>query len=323
MFENLFNKKNRRYWKSALRIIGIIIFLVILAKVDLNALIKELRRLNVFFLIIAISFTFPVFLIRAYKLKIFLKSYKIDESVFYLLKASFISRFFSVITPGQLGDFVKVFYIKKGKRKYVDVIQATFLDRLFDVGLIFVTGLLSTFFVKDIIPSQLVYLSFGGIIIVVFLFLFKKPRYFFAKILGRFIPDKLKKIFKGKGFKVPSKPTLIKGFLLAIISLLFLILRFFFLSEALHLKVNFIYVTFVFIIMSLATYLPISVAGLGTKDAVLIFFLQQAGNTKESVLSLSLLLSILWFISSIIGFILFQIDPVDIKKMKKERIASK
>jgi uncharacterized membrane protein YbhN (UPF0104 family) len=88
-------------------------------------------------------------------------------------------------------------------------------------------------------------------------------------------------------------------------------------ANAVGLNINFIHFLTVTPIALLLILVPISVAGWGVREGVLVFLLGLLGAPKEQVLAMSLIFGIVQLITRITGMILWAATPTDRRTLKK------
>jgi uncharacterized membrane protein YbhN (UPF0104 family) len=87
------------------------------------------------------------------------------------------------------------------------------------------------------------------------------------------------------------------------------------LALALHLDAGVVPITFAVALGSLITLLPISISGLGTREAAMIAYLATVGIPAEAALSFSLLVFVTFYVAGgLIGAVAWWIKPVPLNK---------
>lgn len=129
-----------------LKIFGIIIFIVILFKIDILLVLKILFEIKLVYILAAICLTAPVILAKAWRWKYLLSM----QDVNYSLKSAFLSylasTYLGVITPGRLGDFTKVLYLKYDKNVVPGrAFSSVIVDKIFDLLVLLFVGIVSLF----------------------------------------------------------------------------------------------------------------------------------------------------------------------------------
>src|SRR3989338_2208404 len=120
-----------------LPIIGIVLFLYIISRVNINKVIEGFSKIDIFWLFV----TFFIFgvghIIKAIRWKILIDSYGIKYPLMESLKGWMAGYSLSLITPGKVGDFARAYYLKDslGTGKSLTTVIA---DRVIDVFVLFV-----------------------------------------------------------------------------------------------------------------------------------------------------------------------------------------
>ena len=87
------------------------------------------------------------------------------------------------------------------------------------------------------------------------------------------------------------------------------------LTIAMQVEISFLNVCFFMALSSLVTFLPISISGLGTRDAILIYLFSIINISKENAVVFSLLIFITFYINGgLLGAIFFNTNPINMKK---------
>ena len=96
-----------------------------------------------------------------------------------------------------------------------------------------------------------------------------------------------------------------KSILFSLVIQLILPLAFFVLSKAFNLKINvFYFLVLIPVIMAIA-FIPITISGLGTREAAAVYFFSKAGISKEVALGMSLISFIFIVIIGLIGGLMY------------------
>ena len=178
-----------------------------------------------------------------------------------------------------------------------EVVATVLLDRLSGyIGLVSL-ALLATLFGWRFIQDSSVLLAVGiitGVLIAVLLVLFNKPVYTkINKLLhspssGK-IRESIKKLHEEIHYFKHHKKVIIKNLVLSLFIQITAPLTFFVIALSLGLKIKLLYF-FIFIpIICAITLLPISIGGLGLRDATTIFFFAKAGVVKNLSFAMSLI----------------------------------
>lgn len=302
-----------RNWKKYLPVIGIILFVYILAKIDFSEVVKEVSQVNVYFISIAII----VILIRLFSetLKWFTIARFQDMKIPFkkAFKINLVENYYGFITPSKVGSVIRAEYLKEyaddkiGKGLFNFVI-----DKILDVSAILFIALLFSYQFKDTLDLPVTFFSALFLVFVLgILFFIKKERsyfilkFFHRKLIPSRLREKAKVTFNSFYEHVPRKRYFVLFFALNFINWLLNYLTAYYIGLSLGIEVPLVVYFAIYPIGTLVTMIPISINGLGTREATLIslFGLFSVGAAK--VFSMSIIgLVIAGIIPCIIGIYL-------------------
>jgi len=267
-----------------IKILFLCYFLLILSNIEISKI--KINIINIELVYILLSFSFFHYL-RSIKLKIFF-----NLKLYNSIKIYLIGFFFGFITPGRVGDFIKIFYVRK-KINFKDFKKIVY-EKIIDVYWILMFSCISIIFLFNLnIYNQIISLIF-------FVFL--------TVLLHKFIISKLE--IKLKLYEI------FKANILSILSLFFYLIGCFFIFKNFDIKIG-PEIFMVFILALGVTLVPISFNGLGSREAVFLFFINIINLNKEEIIIASFLIFI--FINvlfSICGYFFYTTNP-NIKIDKK------
>lgn len=256
---------------------------IFFSKVDIQSVIKILKQIDLSLFALNFFLYLSTVFISARRWSLFL-----PETLRYskLLSLYFIGSFFNTFLPGLVGgDAIKAFYLYKhtGKGTGGLSLASVFMDRY--IGF---TAMMGIGFIAFI--AGYTYIKGTGIIWVI-------PVLFGGFLFGSLILWRIKwgRIRALSLFYTPlmdykrKKEAVLKGLLLGFIVQFIGIVCVYILSLSIGLKILVIYF-FIFIpIISAVSAIPMSLSGLGIREASFIILFGSIGVTKEEALSLSLL----------------------------------
>jgi uncharacterized protein (TIRG00374 family) len=303
------------------RLIGIAIFIFILYKINLRETFSFFLNLNLSYLIPAILIMVFASAIKPYRWQYILKTMNINYPFWQVFKLYFIGLFMGIVTPGRLGELGKIIYLKKDNHSLEKSLTSVIIDRLADIFYLIVSGFIGLFFFFYFFKN-LIIAGIGVIIIGIILFIIiikiKEVRAFLKRLIFFFIPTKHKQRI-GKSFsefieniKLYKFKDYFEIFILTILSWVVSYVAAYFLAKSIGMtNVSFLYLTVSITIVSLVTLLPISISGLGTREAAFLVLFAPLGFTHEQIISFSLLIFITNFILvPVIGLLCWLITPL-------------
>ncbi|MFH1391984.1 MAG: lysylphosphatidylglycerol synthase transmembrane domain-containing protein [Candidatus Diapherotrites archaeon] len=318
--------------KKFVILFGLLIFVFILSSINLESVLEILFLIKFDFFIISLLLLFIILILKAFKWKLILKSQNTEISLLNSLKYFLIGFFFSSFTPGRIGDVTRATYLSQSSSLALAV-SSVVLDRVVDIVLLVIfasLALLAFFFTYNLIVLPFEILILIGVLIFAVIFLLFKEKYLRIILRPAFnliIPENFKKKIKIGFSDFFSSIKLIfqnkSEFLLAVITgiVIWIISIIFSYSLALSINLNipFEFMFLLYPIITLADILPISVSGLGTRDAMIIFLFSFIYFTPEQAVSFSILLFLVGYVFiALIGYLLFLSEPIELKKMLQE-----
>jgi len=298
-------QKNRRNWKGLLKLLGPIIFVFILLRViDLQTAWALVRGINLKIALISLLF-FPVLnTLLALRWWVICRRLELNASFKTLFQVNYISWFLSAIPMVGISAISKFAYLtEEGKPAGLIAISIT-LDKLFNIiGPIFFGLFAFVYFPGSLLKYMHLWVFYGGLIVIalaVALF-WKKIWQTLKKLLSRFTSTRLHQIGRNietKLAKFWSNFDITFFALILVVSIVIGLLRslvLFLLAISLNLSVSFGFIIACRALIGVTNIIPISISGLGTRDAVLLLTLPLAGVTKEAAIALGFL-AFLWTI---------------------------
>ncbi len=271
---------------------GVLLY-IFLSQVDLQSVIKLLKQTRLPIFVLAFLIYVSAFLFSTKRWSLFLpETLKFSR----LMSLYFIGSFFNTFLPGVVGgDAVKAFYIYRDMGKGGTSIASVFMDRY--MGLAALTGIATIAFIIGysyikatqiiwLVPLLLIGFLIGSLIVW-------KLNWGRIKALGAVYAPLME--YKTK------KEIIYKGLLLGFVVQVFSIITVYILSLSIGLKVPIIYF-FIFIpIISAVSAIPVSLAGLGIREAGFVILFTKVGLASTEALSLSLLVFITMCMVNLIG----------------------
>lgn len=296
-------------WKKYLPVFGILLFVYILIKIDLRSVLLEIQNANIYFLLIAVLLVFVMMLSETIKWFTIAKFQNIKIPFSEAFKINMIDNYYGFITPSKVGSVIRAEYLKKYTDGYFGKGLFNFIiDKVMDLSSIIFIAIVFSYNFKDkldlpigFFTALFLFFIFGT------LFFLKKER---SEIILRVIYKKLvptrfrnqaKSSFEAFYDHVPKKRYFILFFLLNLFNWIINYTLAYSVGLSLGINLPFIYYLSIFPLATLVSLIPISIAGLGTREATLISLFGLFGIAATKVFSMSL---ITFFIAGIIPAII-------------------
>jgi len=289
----------KKIFSILLRIsISVILLILLFSKVDKKSLIEIIKNADMPLLFLAFCIFSLAYLLCLFRWEMLLKAVKIHLPLKRVIISYSGGIFFNLFLPSTIGgDFMRSIDLAAHTKRPGEVIATVVLDRLSGyIGLVLL-ALMSLVFGWKLIQDKSVLFSVSiitAILIAVLLILFNK--FLFSKInklLHAPNAGKLRQLLKDLHGEIhyfrQHKKIIVNNLILSILIQTTAPLAFLVIALSLGIKVNIIYFFIFLPIINAITLLPISIGGLGLRDATTIFFFAKAGVGRDLAFAMSLI----------------------------------
>jgi uncharacterized protein (TIRG00374 family) len=295
------------------RLLGVALVVVLLVRADLSGVSDTLGDAHIGGLLLAFVLLLPMILLKSIRWQVVL--------------AAQGSMFLGVVTPGRVGEFARIFHVTESHGiSRTLAFSSVLADRLFDLYLLLTLGALALAAVTD-----------GGVQIGVIVVIAVAAGVPLAAVLsdtvfgwvqapvqwGREKTPKLPwRLFDmlvevRTGLRSVTGPALAVSVILTGASYAIFFTQSYLIARSVGIDVSFFTVSLVIALGSLVAILPISISGLGTRDAVIVAYLGAEGVAGDSALGFSILIFIVFVIGSgLIGAAAWFAKPVKFSATK-------
>jgi glycosyltransferase 2 family protein len=309
-----------------IKIIGLILFVFILTRLDLEKAAKGLVNFKWIYLFVYVALSVLMQLFKSFRWNTLLKKQGIKYQLKKVYKINVFTSFLGLITPGRLGELSKVVYLQEDGVPFSISIVSVLIDRIYDLMILFIFGVaaffyFSTYFLNNInnlILTVIVFVAFALLI-----FLFRNNIWIILKrALKYMLPDAKYNLLSKEW--IIFKAELIKVFLPTMAKMIFYSTLIYFcyyaqinlVAYGFNVSVSFIYLSFCMTLASLISLLPISIGGLGTREAVFILLLSKVAIPAESAVLIS------FIDGSVLALLVMSVlAAVNLILFKKERLS--
>ena len=308
--------------KKYIRYIGLFILLFILSRIDFSQLLDTLFRVNIYYLLLAVVLNIPQLFFKSYRWNYLLKQQKINYSPLQSFMVYMSSLYVGFMTPGRIGEFVKALYLKSDKGISISKgFSSVLLDRLFDLYLLIILGFIGIWQFGILGKLSDTFLILSIIVILVPLIMLNKQ--LMGKLTKLLYNLAVIKKVKGKieessedfygGLNQLINPKLLVSGLLTCLGYFMFFIQCYLIVIAMDLPINFITITLFMAISNLISFIPISISGLGTRDATLIFLFSLIGLEPELAVSYAFLVFITFLVAGgLIGAVSWWFYPLEL-----------
>ncbi|MFH1133554.1 MAG: lysylphosphatidylglycerol synthase transmembrane domain-containing protein [Nanoarchaeota archaeon] len=284
-------------------VLGVVLFVVLILQLDIPALLQILRSIRLEFAILALV---PVVLgdvLRGYRWCLLIRGLDKGFSLWQSVKGYLMGVAAGALTPGRVGIFVRVPLLAKEAPMKTEAALATVLvDTVLDALAVLLLGgvgivILVVGWKADLRVAFWLFALIVAGIVAVLLFrhqLVRLVSFLSRKLLPLHFRERAEETFKEMALLVKKENhgKLLIASLLSILSWSLLGLAGYLLALAFGLPVPVLFVIAVVAVSTFVALLPISIFGLGTREATVIFLFSLAALSKESAIAFSVILAI-------------------------------
>lgn len=300
----------------------------LLTRLDLRQVYEIIHEADLLLVIASVLAVVPLIFIKTIRWQGILRSQSVQFQTWPAFQAYFGSLFVGFLTPGRLGEFVKALHVTHDCGvSSAQAFSSVLGDRLFDLyALLLVGG--AALLTLTIGNTEVIALTGSVLLLTLPLVLFLNDTTFgWLQQVGLRTGHLGRRLF-ATGSWLPKMRLGLRQLtwssLLVAIALTMLAYAIFFgqcylLALALKLPVGFAPVSYAVALGSLVTLLPISVSGLGTREAAMIAYLGTVGVPAESALSFSLLVFVTFYVAGgLMGAVAWWMKPVQLPSRQFE-----
>lgn len=310
--------KRRLVLQWVLRLLGPVLLLVVLARLPKpHAVWDLLRSAEPLTLGAALLLNLPAIHLKVVRWQYILRARGIEYDTKRAWVAFASSLYLAILTPGRVGDVLRIQYLKHDTQTpYAEGLASVVVDRLCDLYVLVGFVAAATVHYSNVVVGELRWVSWGAVV---------------ATALGPlvfFVPGLPEKLFSGI-YRRLARDTDAKGltvFLAALranvgrallftipLTVVSFLLGFFqgwLVSRSLGLDLRYIDVMSLFAVASLMGLLPISISGVGIREAFFAVVFPSLGYDASAAVGYGLLVFVVVYLSlAAIGFIAWQVRP--------------
>ena len=295
-----------KYLFYFLKILSLFLFIYLLTKANWKLCFNYFQKLNFFNTIVALLIINLGYFLKSLRWKNILSTLKIKENTLVLFKVFLIGGYLGIITPGKLGDFGRIYYLKKD-RNWKQLLTSLLLDRLNDLVVLILLGSIAILRLKNLFPNhfeitlnnKLVILI--SIVLIIGIVVFKKFESFFLEIYHSL---KMSLSLKDNFYQI----------LITLISMGCLYGSFILIANDLNILIAPIDILLIAFITGILNLLPITVLGVGVREISIIYLFSLYGVEYDISIAFSLIIFVIQIITFLPGAFWFYKNPINLKK---------
>jgi uncharacterized protein (TIRG00374 family) len=304
------SKSQTRSW--LLRIAGTLVFVGLLVWLDIRGdlrledIFNTLKSANPLPVALSLLMYVPFLIVKAARWRIVSADMGMPISWEQAWRIYAIGLAAGTFTPGQAGDALKALYLQRMGYGLGRAVGSSLLDRLFDVAALALLGLLGVAVYGGRFAGQvpaLIGLTVLCIGVVAF-FAYNRTRQWAVSLVSSILRKRGLASSAESATWSLGRNTLVNAALLTVASFAISIFRVWLLAVGIGVALGPLEVSGYVGLTTAAALVPVTVGGVGTRDVVSAFVLQQLGYAKEVGLALSALILVLNLAQAITGWII-------------------
>jgi uncharacterized protein (TIRG00374 family) len=312
--------------KKLTRLLGLLILGIILWRTDIGALGESLAGCRFLPLAAASGVCVLAVVAKGLRWKLLLNAQGYSYPVHRAVMLYFSGLYIGLVTPGKLGELARSLYVKRDFNTTTGrALSALVLDRIFDLYALLVVGLLAFVHFELISGLSAIFLIFVAIAALLPLILLnpKLGRWFTRTVLSRATKKfGVASADGANGFitgteALLSLRSLFVGVVLTVVAYVFIFGSGYLMTRSLSIGISFLDAALVLGTANLLSLIPITVAGVGTRDAVFVFAFSVLGIGQTQALAFSALVLVIFHLGmGLVGMCFFFAD----RPMKREEV---
>ncbi len=314
-----------RKWVSlCLPLVGLAIFVWIVRGVGLHRIVETFRGIDPVRLLVFPAFTVFFVWIRGARWWLLLRGAGIGYARWRSSMVWAIGFFAAAITPGKVGDAVRALYVSRETGRGVgSAFLTVFIDRLMDLVTVLVFGVVTiVIFSYRYTDMPSIWVIVTASVALLGLLYLALHRELMRKLLGplfraltpaRYRPQLTAEVHGFYDALALYRKDRMSTVIAALLTLVFwasVILLAYAVTWVLGIDVSFGYIALMMPMVTLVEIIPISVSGIGTREAAVIFFFSavKIGNAEAVAFSITYLI-VGTYLTALVGFVAWLVNP--------------
>jgi uncharacterized protein (TIRG00374 family) len=315
----------RKKLSIILPLLGLALFVYIVTRTGLHNIIEVFAACDPKMLALTPLFVIVIILLRGLRWQRIMRVVDIEYSLWKSSSVWAIGFFAASVTPAKAGDAVRAFYLMEDTKKtFGETFLTVFIDRLWDLLFVLALGVVSVLlFSRNYIeiPSiWIVILASAGIAACVYLATKRSlMRRLFKPLFNALVPQRYKEMFSlnfhtfydSLGLFRRDRGAFAASFFLTAAAWALIFFFAWFITAMFDAGVSPGYMFLIMPIVTLVELLPVSISGLGTRDATVIYFFSVVGISSAAAVGFSIGYLLLGtYLVALLGFVLWVRHPV-------------
>lgn len=307
------NKKVKVFVKIS---ITVSLVFIIVYKIDICTIIQNFKGYSVGYFVTAFVVSLIVNLIGSFSLHAVYPK----EKVLDIFKVTLKSNFYAMALPGQLlGETTKIFLLSKEQSSLSERVSAVVIDKFLNAIAMIIVGGIGLFLspnMQEVILQRCLFAGFAIMVLGLLALKNEKLLHLLEKNIDRVIKNEkwLRKseecLNTWSNYSNKNRELIISG-ILGIVYQLVIAVTYYVIGLGLGIEVSFWDYCWINAMLTLILFLPVSIGGLGVREATLIGFLGELNINAEKAVTLSVLMLGIQLLRAAIGGLLLLCEQRD------------
>jgi glycosyltransferase 2 family protein len=300
-------------WKKGVNFIGLGICVFLIWKVDASKLLEVMGSANRNFLFYLPITFFSIMIVQTLRWASILRCQKIKVPFKTIFLINWVGLFYSTITPGRVGNLIKMSYLKDSTGlSLAKSSSGVIVEKIIDIFTLFLFSLGGAYFLLE--KSKHVFLVILGAVCVIAFVVVVFHDIKVMKKLYSIIPetfrtnymfDRVASAMKEFWISLPRKRNLVLPMFFSLLAWGLIFSQLYIVARSVGINVEYLKFIFLVSLGSVSGLLPISISGLGTREAVLIPIFALFNVEAVRVMSMTFLSLILCtYLPSFVGWVI-------------------
>jgi len=307
--------------KTILRITGSVVIIALLVsriQWDKQVFAEVFASIDLYWFLLSLTGVVLVLGVKSLRWRLLLKAEECPYSRLNSFIAYMASFTIGLITPGRLGEIARLYYVREDTGiSFYRSFKTLVADRIFDFAILIwfgLTGMLYFYRVAGNV-SAWVYLAGSAVFMLACWAVM-------AWLMQRFVAENSARTalrFTRETWNQMFERRMLAPWLLTLLAYVLFYSANYFIFNSISVPLSLIDIGFILSLMSLATLIPVSLAGFGTREASLVFLLSFYEVKPEVAIVFSLLQFTAFFLwGGIIGMVFWLFKPVKLDLIKED-----
>jgi len=286
-----------------IRLLGVLLFVyLVFGYAGIDRIQTTLSQTNPLYLLGVVPFHLLLWLLRSMRWRVLLRNEQINLPLLDILAVSASGYLIGVPTPGRLGEFAKIKFLMNAGFPFRGSFMSSLIERLFDVAALGLFGGMGLLVCFTLLPENTVVYLFYALAILAGLFIiYMNRRWVYRKIIT-LIPENLAAgvdnkmhLFFESFFRLNTSQWFwLSIYSLGIWGINFWILYLLFTGTGLSISMHY---AFAFAAFGwLAGMAPITIYGMGVREAIFLFFFPRIGYGPEEAATAAVIFGLMYLV---------------------------